>query len=149
MLITDNRDREDLILMDRQVTDTQLNGKRMDLLTLKQIQGEKYQFLVLEVKIGNNTELKAQVAHQLRTYIRHVDDHFQGYKYCYEKQYVQKKKIGIIEEPAWDEIEITPGASGMIAVGGYSGIAEEQIEILKKNYPELIVQLFDYKIDMN
>lgn len=64
MLITDNLDRDELILIDRQVPDTKLN-RRMDLLALKQTQGSQYRFLVLEVKMGNNPELKDKVANQV------------------------------------------------------------------------------------
>lgn len=146
ILITDNLDREELILIDRQVTDTQLNQRRMDLLALKQTQGRQYQFLVLEVKMGNNLELKNKVARQLGTYVDHIDEHFLAYKSCYEKHYSQKKIMGIIGKPDRDTIEIVPNVQGMIVVGGYSGIAKEQIEILNTNYPKLKVQLFEYKI---
>lgn len=146
MLITDNLDREELILIDRQVTDTQLNRRRMDLLALKQTQGRQYQFLVLEVKMGNNPELKNKVASQLSIYVDHIDEHFLAYKACYEKHYSQKKVMGIIEKPDWDTIEIMPTVQGMVVVGGYSGIAREQLEVLNTTYPKLKVQLFEYKI---
>jgi hypothetical protein len=146
ILITDNLDREELILIDRQVTDTQLNRKRMDLLALKQTQESQYQFLILEVKMGNNPELKDKVAHQLSTYVDHIDKNFLAYKSCYEKHYSQKKIMGIIEKPDWDAIEIVPIVQGMIIVGGYSGIAKEQIDTLNTNYPKLKVQSFEYKI---
>ncbi|MCD6344920.1 MAG: hypothetical protein J7M17_04875 [Anaerolineae bacterium] len=146
MLITDNSGREELILIDRQVTDTQLNLRRMDLLALKQMQGRQYQFLILEVKMGNNPELKDKVASQLSIYVDHVDKYFSAYKACYEKHYFQKRIMGVIEKPDWDTIEIVPNVQGMIVVGGYSGIAKEQIKILNTNYPELKVQLFEYKI---
>ena len=40
ILITDNLGRNDLIIIDRQVTETALKGKRIDLLALKQVQDE-------------------------------------------------------------------------------------------------------------
>lgn len=146
MIISDNLNREDFFLIDRQVTDTQLNRKRIDLLALKQVQDEKYQLLVLEVKMGRNPELKDKVANQLKTYVDHVNKFFLPYKSCYEKQYNQKKLMGLFNNPKWENIEIQPGVLGMIVVGGYSGIAKEQIKILKTNYPKLEVQLFDYKL---
>jgi hypothetical protein len=42
MLITDNQGREDLIIIDRQITDTKLQQKRMDLLALRQLDGSRY-----------------------------------------------------------------------------------------------------------
>lgn len=147
MLITDNSSRNDLILIDRQVTDSALQGRRIDLLALRQVKGNKYQFLVLEVKMGNNAELKNKVANQLSTYADHIRDNFSEYKACYEKQYYQKKIMGLIEIPHWEAIEIVEDVQGMILVGGYSGIAAEQIETLKTNYPTLKIQSFIYKID--
>ena len=146
MLITDNLNRDDLILIDRQVTDDQIRG-RIDLLALKQLQGNQYQFLVLEVKMGNNPELEEKVADQIKSYVSHITEHFQEYKTCYEKNYFQKKIWGLFESPHWDAIEIVPNVQGMIIVGGYSGFANEQIEMLKKNYSTITVQSFQYKIN--
>ena len=146
MLITDNLNRDDLILIDRQVTDSQISG-RMDLLALKQVQGNQYQFLVLEVKMGNNPELEDKVADQIKSYVAHITERFKEYKTCYEKNYLQKKIWGLFENPNWDAIEIVPNVQGMIIVGGYSGLAKEQIDVLKKNYPTIKVQSFYYKIN--
>jgi len=146
MLITDNLNRDDLILIDRQVTDPNTR-KKLDLLALKQVQGNQYQFLVLEVKMGNNPELKDKVANQLNNYVNHITEHFKEYKSCYEKNYSQKKIWGLFENPNWDAIEIVPNVQGMIIVGGYSGLAKEQIEVLKKNYPTIKVQSFYYKVN--
>jgi hypothetical protein len=145
MLITDNLDREDIILIDRQVTD-KLTRRKIDLLALKQTTENRYQFLVLEVKMGNNSELKEKVADQLITYVDHIAEHFSEYKSCYEMHYSQKKMMGLIEQSSWDTIEIMPEVLGMIVVGGYSGIAKDQIEILINHYPKLKVQSFEYKI---
>lgn len=146
MLMTDNLERDDLILIDRQVTDKNLRGRRMDLLALKQVQENHYQFLVLEVKMGNNPELKDDVAEQVNTYIAHVNENFKAYKKCYEKQYIQKKEFGLIETPMWDEIEIVKDVQGMIIVGGYSRLAQAQITTLKDNHPKLEVRSFTYRI---
>ena len=146
MLITDNLGRNELFLIDRQVTDKELRGKRLDLLALNQIQANKYQFLILEVKMGINSELSDKVADQLTGYIEHIENHFTDYKYCYEKQYAQKKEFGIIDIPESETINIVPGVRGMVIVGGYSGIAKDQITLLQKKYPNLIVQQFKYKI---
>jgi hypothetical protein len=146
MLITDNLERNDLILIDRQVTDTKLKRRRMDLLALKQTQGNQYQFLVLEVKMGNNPELKDRVANQVSIYVDHINEYFLAYKACYEKHFSQKKKMGIFTKPDWDEIKIVPGVKGTIIVGGYSVIAKDQVAALKASYPNLAVQSFEYKI---
>ena len=145
MLITDNLNREDLILIDRQVTDTKLR-RRMDLLALKQTQKKKYQFLILEVKMGNNPELKDKVARQVSTYVNHIEENFSAYKSCYERNYLQKKAMGLIAKPDWETVEIVPSVQGLIVVGGYSVIAEKQIKNLESRYPELKVKLFKHEI---
>ena len=148
-LITDNLYREDLIFIDRQVTDISLKRQRMDLLALKQVNGNKYQFLVCEVKMGNNPQLQGDVAQQLRVYIDHIELHFKEYKECYEKQYKQKKGLGLIETAPFDNIEIVKevkGVNGLIIVGGYSVQAKAQIDVLKKSHPNISVIPFSYVI---
>ncbi len=148
MLITDNLNRNKLIIIDRQVTDTSLNRRRMDLLALKQVQAAQYSFLILEVKMGNNPELKDKVAKQVDDYVTHITANFDDYKFCYETQYQQKRAFGIITIPQWKAIEIIPQIEGLIVVGGYSGIAREQMKILEENYPNLKIQSFTYKLEI-
>ena len=144
MLIADNINREDFIIIDRQVSDPVLERKRMDLLALQQVELNKYAFSVLEVKMGNNPELKDSVADQIGQYIKHIGKFFKDYKFCYEKQYQQKKEFGIIEKPDRESIEIVSDVKGMIIVGGYSGIAHEQIKKLKSNNPNLTIKNFPF-----
>jgi hypothetical protein len=141
-LITDNLNRGDFIFIDRQVTDTELKRKRLDLLALKQIKGNEYKFVVSEVKLGNNSELKSKVASQVDGYIKHIKDNFPDYKECYEKHFKQKRKLGLINKPAIDFINIIKPVEGLILVGGYSGIAIKQINELKTIYPHLEVKQF-------
>ena len=145
-LITDNLSREDIIFIDRQVTDTGLKRKRMDLLALSQVKGNQYRFLVVEVKLGNNLELRQEVSKQLAQYISHIEKHFTDYKKCYEQHFVQKRELGILDIPKTTSIEIIPGVKGLIIVGGYSKIGSAMIRYLKESYPSLLVKQFDYKL---
>ena len=121
MLLTDNINRNDLIIIDRQVVDRNSSTK-MDLLALKKNKAGKYQFCVLEVKLGNNLELKGKVFMQLSGYIERITRNFQQYKECYEKNVSQKHGLGLLPEvPAVDIVE---GVLGVVVVGGYSGLAE-------------------------
>lgn len=144
LLITDNHGRDDLILIDRQVTDAKLRRRRIDLLALRQVEKNRYGFLVLEVKMGNNPELKSKVAEQVDGYVAHIEQYFADYAYCYEKQYQQKKRIGLITTPEWESITIVQNVQGLIVVGGYSGLAKEQIRELKMQYPNLLVKEFSH-----
>ncbi len=141
-LVTDNLNRESIIFIDRQITDSKLNRKRLDLLALKKVEKNQYSFLVSEVKLGNNTELKNQVAGQLQVYVEHIQKHFKDYKACYETHFLQKRELGLIQTPNFKEIEIVEPVEGIILVGGYSGIAEKQIVELKTAFPSLEVRHF-------
>lgn len=148
-LITDNLDRKDLIIIDRQVTDTALNRKRMDLLALEQISPDlnRYGFLVIEVKLGNNPELKKDVADQLESYTHHIETYLDDYRYCYQTQYIQKKALGILSAELYESIDIQDQVRGMVVVGGYSKMAEQSIRELQELHPEIQVKLFDYKLE--
>ena len=145
MLITDNLNREGFIFIDRQVTDSRIR-KRLDLLGLKQAEGNQYKFVVAEVKLGNNKELKNDVALQLKGYVSHIQENFKDYKKCYETQFEQKQELGLFEELKFDEIEIINPVEGLVVVGGYSGLAKQQIKILKKSHPDIEVIHFTHEI---
>ena len=136
-LITDNMKREDFIFIDRQITDTELKRKRLDLLALRKVNNNRYTFLVTEIKLGNNVELEEEVANQLQTYINHIKSHFIDYKNCYERQYKQKKELGLITGLIDQEIEIIEPVSGIVIVGLYSGLAAEKIKNLLGRHPEI------------
>lgn len=142
MLITDNIEREDFFIIDRQISETTLKRKRLDLLAIKQNKDNKYHFVVLEVKLGNNKELKKEVGKQLDSYKKHIDQHFHEWKDCYEKNYQQMKKTNIFEKPHFEKIEIENKTEGIVVVGGYSGLGETSIKELKKKYPGINVKLF-------
>jgi len=146
-IITDNLGREDIIIIDRQIEDKGFK-KRMDLLALYHVENSKneYNFCVIEVKLGNNPQLKDTVAKQLNDYVSHIDKNFDDYKDCYEKQYEQKRNLGLIIGPKYKSIEIVHPVKGLIAVVGYSGIAKGQIAQLKSNHPGLDVKSFVYSL---
>ena len=83
MLMTDNVNRDDLIIIDRQVMD-KVSKTKMDLLALKKYQDGDYQFCVIEVKLGNNPELKGKVIKQLKKYVNRIERNFEDYKKSYE-----------------------------------------------------------------
>jgi len=139
MVITDNLNREELFIIDRQVTETALKGRRMDLLALKQIsKGEnKYSFLLIEIKTGRNPELKKDAGSQLSGYLKHINSHFNEWKSSYERNYEQIKGVNIFDNPKFQKINIVNDTKGLILVFGYSGIAKQQLVELSKSYPGL------------
>ncbi len=144
-LITDNLNREEYMIIDRQVTEPGL-GHRMDLLGLRQVHNNNYALEVVEVKLGNNIELKESVARQLSTYLKHIKDNFDEWKESYENTYKQLKQTNIFAEPVYDEINITPELDGRIIVIGYSGIADVYIKKLKQKNPKINVQQIKHLI---
>ena len=145
MLITDNSDRSDLIIIDRQVTETGMGG-RLDLLALRQKKDNYFYFEVIEVKLGNNKELTRDVGEQLERYICHIESNIKDWIYSYKEMYRQMKILGLFEKQPWKEIEIEKVVKPVVVVGGYSGIANENIQNLKKFYPQLAINLIKNKL---
>ena len=142
LLATDNLEREDFFILDRQVTDRALNRSRIDLLGAAQVRGNRYRFVVIEVKLGSNPELEGRVQEQLTAYSTHIEAHFDEWKNSYQETYRQLKALGLFELPTHETIEIVGGVRSLICVGGYTGLAQQAIEKLKARYPEASVQLF-------
>jgi len=146
MLVTDNANRDDLIIIDRQVVDRNSSTK-MDLIALRRNSSGKYQFCVLEVKLGNNTELKSKVFSQLNGYMERIARNFQQYKECYEKNALQKQELGLL--PDGFKINIAKDVLGVVVVGGYSGLAKQSIRELKAHHPAIKVLLIKNEIDLS
>jgi hypothetical protein len=139
-IITDNWFNCNTIIIDRQIS----AGVRFDLLALKHLEANKYSFLIIEVKLGNNSDLKGKVATQLSGYVSHVKvpTNFREWKNNYEEVYKQLKAIGIHPNLIADHIEIIEPVEGKIVVGGYSGISVNYIQKLKSLIPGVEIQEF-------
>lgn len=145
MLITDNLSREDFIIIDRQVTETGMDGK-LDLLVLRQNKANQFYFEIIEVKLGNNKELAFDVGRQIERYISHIKTNINGWINCYEAVFKQMRRLKLFDYLPWEEIKIGPEVSGLIVVGGYSGIAKASLQSLKNHYPELRVKPLENKL---
>lgn len=146
MLLTDNTGSDDLIIIDRQVVDRNSSTK-MDLLAVKRNDAGDYQFCIIEVKLGNNPELKAKVFSQLIGYIDRIENNFDAYKECYEKNILQKQELGLLQKSL--RINIVNGVLGIVVVGGYSGLAKKSIEELKSRHPDIKVLHIRNEIDFS
>lgn len=146
MLLTDNADRDDLVIIDRQVVDRNSSTK-MDLLAVKRNEAGDYQFCVIEVKLGNNTELKAKVFTQLSGYIERIENNFDVYKECYEKNILQKQELGLLQKGI--KVNVVSGVLGVVVVGGYSGLAKKSIAELKSRHLGIKVLHICNKIDFS
>lgn len=72
--------------------------------------------------------------------MKRIEDNFKDYKECYEKNFKQKRELGMFDSPY--SINIVPGVSGVIVVMGYSELAKKSIEELKqKNSSIKVIQL--------
>ncbi|MDD5601013.1 MAG: hypothetical protein PHC87_04585 [Actinomycetota bacterium] len=148
MLMTDNVNRRDLIIIDRQIADT-VSRTKMDLLALSQIENRDndYRFCVIEVKLGNNPELRGKVSIQLKEYVSRISNNFSDYKKCYEKNFKQKQELGLLSSNL--KINIVPDVLGVVVVLGYSGIARKSIRELKEKDPEIKVLHLKNIIDLS
>jgi hypothetical protein len=144
-IINDNSVNPDFFVIDRQVTDTLLNRKRIDLLALKRID-DNFRLTVVEVKLGKNEELKNKVVNQLSTYVKHIQTNINDYASCYELQYAQKHLIGLTEFP-FNSITIDRSkVEGLIVVGGYSKIAKLYLSNLVKSNPNIQYTQFEFRL---
>jgi len=146
MVMTDNVDRKDFIIIDRQIMDKTAKTK-MDLLALVQRGNNNYQFCVIEVKLGNNPELKGNVIDQLKGYIQRIEQHFQAYKECYELNFRQKQELGLIDKDF--HISIVPGVLGIVVIWGYSGLGQRNIARLKEKDPSIKLLQLKNVIDLS
>ena len=135
VIVTDNPPSPDFFIIDRQVAD-HLNWARIDLLALKRAEIGKYHFVVFELKLGRNPELREKAGRQVSDYVKHIREHIDDYAYCYQKNYLQKKQLGLFDNtdnPMPDSILIDREPSsveGIVAAGGYSQLARKNIEQL-------------------
>ena len=118
MLITDNLNRKDFIMIDRQVTETGMDAK-LDLLALRKGKGNQFCFEVIEVKLGNNKELSLDVGEQLSRYTKHIKSNIKDWIHCYKEVYGQLKTLRLLDKLPWKEIEIGQEVKGLVVVGGY------------------------------
>ena len=149
MIMTDNVKREDFIIIDRQIVEARM---RMDLLALVKKEGADYQFCVIEVKLGNNSEPRERIIDQIKGYVALIEKHFKECKEGYEKNFEQKKILGLFEKNKHVnnlDINIVSGVLHKLVIIGYSGLAEIMIKELKKIDPSIkIIQLKNI-IDMS
>jgi hypothetical protein len=146
ILISDNPPSEEFFFIDRQVTDPHLERRRLDLLALERIGGNRYRFVVIEVKLGKNPELRDKVADQLTLYVSHISGAaFTEYRTCYQLNYQQKRELGLLPV-SHESITIENDARGLVVVGGYSVFGEEQIKELKASHPEIEVTQLTYQL---
>lgn len=139
-IMTDNIGNINFFIIDRQVTISNYNKNKIDLLALKKRNenDDIYDFVILEVKLGNNSELKEKVYYQLNKYSKMIKDNLRSFQKCYEINYQQKRKIGIIGDENWPKfIQIGDKVMSKIVVGFYSGIGKRHIEQLRKKFPGL------------
>ena len=142
VLITDNPPQKEFIIIDRQVADHE-NKAQMDLLSLRRDSIDKpFHFLVIEVKLGRNTELREKVGRQLNEYVDHIRKHINDYATCYKKNYRQKKQLGLFDsfDPCLpNEVEIDENkktVEGLVVVCGYSQLAEQTLKNLRQKIKE-------------
>jgi len=145
MIMTDNVDRKDFIIIDRQISD-KTDRTKMDLLALVKQADSNYQFCVIEVKLGNNPELKGDVIDQLKGYIHRIEKNFEAYKECYEQNFKQKQELGLFEKSL--HINIIHGVEGIVVILGYSGLAQKSIALLKGKDPSIKILHLKNVIDL-
>ncbi len=135
VIVTDNPPTPDSFIIDRQIAD-HLTRARVDLLALRRAETGLYHFVVFEIKLGRNPELREKAGRQVSTYVTHIGQHIGDYAYCYEKNYEQKRQLGLFDSAPIampDRIQIgqkPDDVEGIVVAGGYSQLAKKNIEKL-------------------
>lgn len=154
VIAADNTSGTDVVVIDREVGDRapEHPGERLDLLALQETEDGSYRFLAIEVKLGNNPELdidaqmragERSAVEQVEGYAEQIDRYFDDYATCYRNNIRQKLEIGLLAN--WEQPPaIVPGTQAVLAVVGYSGIAEPRLRAIKRDHPNLWVKTFDY-----
>jgi len=141
VLMTDNPPSETLIVIDRQVADHAWN-RQMDLLALARDSASgPFYFLVIEVKMGKNPELREKVGQQLTDYMGHIRENMEDYVDCYRMNYRQKKSMGLLGAAFPDDVQVEERVEGLVVTGGYSLRSEEATEKLLREHPGVRVQI--------
>jgi hypothetical protein len=147
VLMTDNPPSETLIVIDRQIADHSWN-RQMDLLALARDSASgPFYFLVIEVKMGKNPELREKVGQQLTDYMDHIRGYMDDYIDCYRMNYRQKKSMGLLGAAFPDDVQIEERVEGLVVTGGYTLRSEEATENLLREYPGVRVQIMKNVID--
>lgn len=140
VLITDNPATSNFIIIDRQIADHKMKAQ-MDLLALSRPSGEgSFHFVVIEVKLGNNPELRSRVGEQLNGYVKHVQEYIQDYISCYQRNYEQKRQMGLLADDLPAAIKISARVEGLVVVGGYSQIADKALSELAIHWSKIKVK---------
>jgi len=105
---------------------------KMDILALKQIKDNHYNFLIIEIKLGKNPELTEKVINQINTYEEDLFENFEVYKKCYEENYKQKKLLGLFNGDFPNEIIIENKMESILVVGNYPNIAKNNLKALSE-----------------
>ena len=142
VIVTDNPPSPEFFIIDRQVAD-HLNWARIDLLAVQRSEMGKYYLVVFEIKLGRNPELRGKAGKQVSDYVKHIREHIDDYAFCYQKNYEQKKQLGLFDNadgPMPDSILIDcdkNSVEGVVVAGGYSQLAKENIKqlhsVIEKN----------------
>jgi hypothetical protein len=147
LLMADNRNRKDFIVIDRQVQGGALGRNRVDLLGLRHTgDANEYNFVIIEAKMGNNPELRREVADQLQHYVQIMNEHFGDFQRCYQRTYLQMKQLGLLDTPSFDEISIVAPVKGVVVVAGYPGLARKATQELNQGYQDLSIKTISYKL---
>jgi hypothetical protein len=150
-LISENYDNSKYIFIDRQISDQTPNwNKKIDLLCLKNENDGQYGFVVLEVKLGNNVELKENAFSQIKESISHINAYLQDYQNCYSVAFRQMHDLGFINKSLHDkrDIAIHSQVKGKIIVVGYPKCAKKYLDQMKAiNRNTIDVQRIDLLIN--
>jgi hypothetical protein len=146
-IIADNLDNRDCLIVDRQILHPGHGSDKLDLLALATTGTDsEFNFHVIEVKMGNNPELRGKVAMQLDRYRALATANLKSWKEGYRKTLEQLRELGFF---TWlDPRSLTIGSrvTGSIVVFGYPALAKPAMKQLTERHSDLEVKFFHFKL---
>lgn len=146
LIIADNWGSKKWIIIDRQVIFPGKRDNRIDLIALKRSEDGEFHFHVVEVKMGNNPELREDVADQLTRYKASIRDNIDAYRSGYITTIKQLWALGLLPQLANDSIQIGDKVDGSVAVFGYRNAADAAIATLKAKHADIDVKYFAFRL---
>lgn len=139
MILLDNRGRQEYIILDRQVQDTASQGRKADLLALRQLADAHYALDVIEVKLADSPQAAGVVIEQVCGYRNHLARHFEDYKACYERHYAQKRALGLLGDNLPPAVVIERPVRGRIVVTGFAGATRNVVAKIREQLAQRVL----------
>jgi hypothetical protein len=131
-VIEANKNRSDFIILDRNVTDGDLKGKRMNMMALEK-NDLAYGMRIIEICFKADPAAEDDLGRKSSLFLKNTEKHFADYKTNFENNYEQRQRLGLYDEAFPEKIDINHDIKSLILYppGQKAG------DNIKKHFPEI------------